>query len=165
MKMKFLFAVFIFLSAKVIAQCDVTERMMADGTMYYHGELLLFYKTSEFQLSGNIVTDKENFFLRLRPFPFPEKPKGTKLKDALVVKLANDTTYILKAYDMRYTDRDTGFTMIYIFDKKDIEPFVRNEVVEVKLNLGAEPKAYVFRLHKDAIRTQINCFTQKKNNL
>ena len=34
-------------------------------------------------LKGGIVTDKENYFLELHPVPFPEKPKGNKLKKDL----------------------------------------------------------------------------------
>jgi hypothetical protein len=145
------------------AQCDITEKLMADGTMYYHGETLLFYKTSQFQLSGNIVTDKEHYYLRLRPLPYPEKPLGTKLNSDLEVKLANDSTYKLKLHDAYYRKEDTSFTILFIFEKKDIHSFTEKDVAEVKLNLGESTATYTFLMHKDAIRQQLNCFTKKEN--
>jgi hypothetical protein len=153
---------FHILPAYIIAQCDVTEKMMADGTMYYHGETLLFYKTSEFQLSGSIVTDKEHYYLRLKPLPFPERPAGTKLIDNLEIKLTNDTIYTLKLHDAYYRADDTSFTLLFLFDKKDIEPFRNKEVVEIRLNLGQGSFTYEFRLHKDAIRQQLACFSTKR---
>lgn len=153
----------IFCPSFLFAQCDITEKMMADGTMYFHCETLVFYKTSEFQLSGNIVTDKENYFLRLRPLPYPEKPLGTRLRDDLEIKLANDTTYKLKLHDAYYRKEDASFTMLFLFDKKDVSPFTKKDVAEVRLNLGDAIATYTFLMHKDAIRQQLACFAKKEN--
>ena len=145
------------------AQCEVSERVFPDGTMYYRAETLLFYRTASFQLSGHIVTDKENYFLGLSPLPFPEKTKGSKIKNDLTVVLKNDTTYTLKFYDSDYKSEDTSFSMLFIFSKKDLDAFKNNEVKEVKLNLGEGESTYVFRLHSDAIKIQLACFTKPKN--
>ena len=152
-------------SVSAKAQCEVYEKIFPDGTMYYRAETLLFYRTASFQLSGNIVTDKENYFLGLNPVPFPPKPKGSKIKFDLTVVLKNDTTYTLKHFDSYYRDEDTSFSMLFIISKKDLTAFQTHEVKEVKLNLGEGESIYVFRLHTEAIREQLACFSKPKNKL
>ena len=53
--------------------CDIKNRVGADGALYYYIEYVRFYYTSEKQLEGGIVTDKEYYFLTLQPFPFVMK--------------------------------------------------------------------------------------------
>lgn len=149
----------------VCAQCAVDEKVLPDGTMYYHAENTLFYKTSSFTLSGNIVTDKENYFLNFLPKPFPEKSVGSNIKTSLEVVLANDSTYEIKLFDTFYRDADTSFSIMYVFDKKQIDPFRRNDVKEVRIDLGDGKKTYVFKLHKEALKNQLSCFNKPKNSL
>lgn len=148
-----------------IAQCKVIEKVLPDGTMYYHGETNLFYKTSAFSLSGNIVTDKENYFLNFQPKPFPDKSIGSKLKTSLEVVLENDSTYEVKLFDTFYRDEDTSFSILYVFDRKQIDPFRRNDVKEVRIDLGDGRNSYIFKLHKDVLRRQLECFNKPKNTL
>lgn len=161
---RIIFIIFlVFCPFTLSAQCDIKEMMMADGTMYYHGETILFYKSSRFQLSGNLVTDKEHYFLKLQPVPYPEKPLGKNLKSNLQVKLSNDSSYILKLHDVYYRDKDTSFIILYLFDTKDINPFTQKDVEEVKLDLGESAVTYTFLTHRDAIRQQFSCFIKKEN--
>ena len=73
----------ISLSISAFSQCEILNRVSPDGSMQYYMEPVNFYWTSAKSLKGNIVTDKENYFLELRPVPFPEKPAGKKLKKDL----------------------------------------------------------------------------------
>ncbi|WP_336516092.1 hypothetical protein [Pollutibacter soli] len=145
------------------AQCNVVEKVLPDGTMYYHAETLLFYKTKDFQLSGNLVTDKEHYFLSLKPLPFPEKSKNIKIKSDLVITLTNNTAYTLKLFDTYYYDKDSSFAAVYMFDAKNLPDFRTHEVKEVKLDLGEGFNNYIFRLHKEALREQLDCFKNTKN--
>ncbi len=148
-----------------IGQCEVTEKVLPDGTMYYYAETVLFYNTASFRLSGNIVTDKEHYFLNLKPLPYPEKPKGTKLKKSISVVLDNDSTYTLEFFDAWYHEEDTSYSISFQFNKKDIDPFRRTDVKQVSIDLGDGAKDYVFRLHKGAVRRQLECFIKPKNKL
>ena len=70
------------------AQCDIKNRLLADGTMTYYFDPTNFYATKSKSLKINLVTDKEHFFIALQPSPFPAKKDGKKIKDDLVIHLA-----------------------------------------------------------------------------
>ena len=77
----------------LFAQCEIVNRVTPDGSMQYFMQPVNFYWTSAKSLKGCIVTDKENYFLELRPLPFPPKPDGRKLKNDLQMKLSDDIVY------------------------------------------------------------------------
>ena len=54
-------------SFEVFAQCDIKNRVLADGTMVYYFEPADFYTTKSKSLKINIVTDKEHYFVALQP--------------------------------------------------------------------------------------------------
>jgi hypothetical protein len=161
-----LFLGFLFFSLSVFPQCDIRNFIYPDGSMFYYIEPLNFYWTKSKDLKGGVVTDKENYFLALQPSPFPEKPLGNKLKDDLELKLANDSVYILKHFDTRYLDHDSSMQMLFMIDKKSLEDFLNFEVISVKINMeGTEGiRTYVFKLHKSAIREQLDCFLKEEEN-
>ena len=78
---------FLLSSISVFPQCEILNRVTPDGSMQYYMEPVNFYWTSTKSLKGCIVTDKENYFLELRPVPFPEKPGGNKLKKELATEI------------------------------------------------------------------------------
>ena len=91
-KKSLLALVFFPLSISVFPQCEILNRVSPDGSMQYYMEPVNFYWTSTKSLQGCIVTDRENYFLELHPFPFPEKPGGNKLKKNLMLKLSDGKT-------------------------------------------------------------------------
>jgi hypothetical protein len=123
-----------------------------------------FYWTKTKSLSGCIVTDKENYFLKLLPIPFPAKPAGKKLKNELELKLADGKTYPLKHFDTRYAENDTIMEMLFLIGKKDLETVLNNEVLEAQMNMGGEEgiRTYVFKLHKAALKEQLDCFLKEE---
>jgi hypothetical protein len=158
---KSLLALFIISgSISAFSQCSILNRIAPDGSMQYFIEPVNFYWTKEKSLKGCIVTDKESYFLELRPVPFPEKPQGNKLKKDLILKLSDGKTYQLKHYDTRYTENDTVMEMLYLIDKKDIEYLKNNEVIEADVDMmGKEGlRLYDFKLHKAALKEQLSCF-------
>jgi hypothetical protein len=120
----------------------------------------VFYFTKSKALKGGIVTDKENYFISMQPSPFPEKPKGRKLKDDLELKLANGKIYSLKHFDSDYIQNDTVLQLLYLIDKRDLQDFIKFETVDVKIDMkGTEGiRTYTFKLHKKAIQEQLACF-------
>ncbi len=153
----------LLVSAKsVSAQCEIKNKVGADGTLYHYIEPVNFYFTQSKRLSGGIVTDEEYYYLMLEPYPFPEKPKGKKLKDSLEVILSNGYVYKLPFYFSNY--RDTVFEMLYAIQKADLDSFVNNEVKQVKMDMGDEEgvRTYVFKLHKTALQSQLECFIEEK---
>lgn len=154
--------VFVFLSASIFtfAQCEILNRVSPDGTMQYYMEPVNFYQTDSKSLKGCIVTDRESYYLKLYPVPFPEKPAGNKLKEDLELKLANGSTYKLKHWDTRYVQNDTVMTMLFYIEKSELDPIMKFEVVEVKIDMkGPEGiRTYQFKLHKSALREQLTCF-------
>jgi hypothetical protein len=156
----------LLISAASFAQCDIKNKIYSDGSMFYYIEPVNFYWTESKDLKGGVVTDKENYYLALQPSPFPEKSIGNDLKEDLEIKLSNDSIYHLEHFDSRYIEHDTVFQMLYLIDKKEIDAFLNNEAISVKMNMGGTEgiRNYVFKLHKSAIREQLACFLQEKEN-
>jgi hypothetical protein len=123
-----------------------------------------FYWTSAKSLQGCIVTDRESYFLELRPVPFPEKKEGKKLKEDLTLKLSDGRTYELTHYDTRYVENDTVMEMFYLINKEDMEPLLSFEATEVSIDMaGTEGvRTYVFKLHKAALKEQLACFLREE---
>lgn len=147
----------------VDAQCDIKTKVGADGALYHYIEPVNFYFTESKRLSGGIVTDDEYFYLTLQPYPFPEKAKGKKLKDSLEVILSNSNMYKLPFYFSNY--KDTVFEMMFAIQKADLDSFLKYEVKQVRLDMGdAEGlRTYVFKLHKAALKRELECFIEEKN--
>ena len=145
------------------AQCEILNRVYSDGTMQYYMEPVNFYQTTAKSLKGCIVTDRENYYLKLYPFPFPKKPEGNKLREILELKLANGNSYQLKHWDTRYVQNDSVMTMLYFIDNTMLDAILNFEVVDVKIDMkGAEGiRPYVFKLHKSALKEQLACFLKE----
>lgn len=158
--------VLVFLTTSLLSfsQCEILHRVSPDGSMMYYMEPVNFYWTKAKSLSGCIVTDKENYFLELHPVPFPEEPDGNKLKDELELKLSNGSTFKLEHYDTQYVQKDTVMKLLYLIDKKDLDTFLNNEVSEAKINMKGDEgiRTYVFKLHKAALKTQLECFLKEE---
>lgn len=146
-----------------MAQCDVKNKVLADGTMMYYFEPANFYVTKSKSLKINIVTDKEHYFVALQPSPFPAKSEGKKIKDDLIIHLSDNKQYKLAHYDTQYRNNDSIMQVLYLIDDKDIEAFSNFEAIVAEINMkGTEfVRSYNFKLHKDAIKEQLNCFLKK----
>jgi hypothetical protein len=155
---------FLSLPLSVFPQCEILHRVSPDGSMQYYVEPVNFYWTSAKSLKGNIVTDKENYFLELRPVPFPEKPAGNKLKKDLLMKISNGETLNLKHFDSRYIENDTVMEMLFLIDRKDIDKLLHFEVSGVNIDMMGEEglRNYEFKLHKTALTDQLTCFLKDK---
>ncbi len=163
--MKTLFAFALFsISISAFSQCQILNRVSADGSMQHYMQPVNFYWTQSKSLSGCIVTDMENYFIKLQPVPFPKKPSGNKLKSDLELKLADGTTYKLKHFDTRYSENDTVMEMLYLIDKKDLETLMKLEVSVAKIDMKGDEgiRSYVFKLHKSALKEQLVCFLNQE---
>jgi len=155
---------FLAISILSFSQCDILNRVAPDGSMTYYIEPVNFYWTKAMSLTGGIVTDKESYFLELLPVPFPEKPAGEKLKDDLQLKLSDGKTYTLEHYDSRYIHKDTVMKLVYLIKKQDIDLLLNFEALEAKINMKGDEgiRTYVFKLHKDALKEQLDCFLKEE---
>ncbi len=155
---------FIMAGSKMKAQCDIKNRLLADGTMVYYFEPTDFYVTKSKSLKINIVTDKEHFFVALQPSPFPAKKEGKKIKEDLRIHLTNKKEYKLSHYDTQYMRNDSVMQVLYLIDEKDLEAFSKFEAEVAEINMeGTEfVRDYNFKLHKDAIIQQLICFLKKE---
>ena len=155
----------VLLASEVFAQCDVKNKVLADGTMVYYFEPSDFYVTKSKSLKINIVTDKEHYFVALQPLPFPAKNDGKKIKDDLIIHLANKKEYKLTHYDTQYRQNDSIMQVLYLIDDKDLDDFSKFEALVAKINMqGTEfVRDYTFKLHKDAIVKQLTCFLKKED--
>jgi len=155
----------VLLASEVFAQCDVKNKVLADGTMLYYFEPSDFYVTKSKSLKINIVTDKEHYFVALQPLPFPPKNDGKKIKDDLIIHLANKKEYKLTHYDTQYRQNDSIMQVLYLIDDKDLDDFSKFEALVAKINMqGTEfVRDYTFKLHKDAIVKQLTCFLKKED--
>jgi hypothetical protein len=164
-RLKSLLAIaFLTFSISSFSQCEILNKVYADGSMQYYMQPVNFYWTKAKSLSGCIVTDKENYFIKLLPIPFPAKPSGHKLKDPLELKLGDGKIYQLKHFDTRYAEKDTIMEMLYLIGKKDMESVLNNEVLVAKINMGGDEgfRTYSFKLHKAALKEQLACFLKQE---
>jgi hypothetical protein len=151
---------FLAISATAFSQCEILNRVSPDGSMIYYMRPVVFYQTDAKGLKGNVVSDKENYFLGLQPSPVPEKSLVKKLKSDLEIKLSNGKVYTLGHFDTRFPENDSDMELLYLIDKKDMDDFLKYEVMQVRMDMkGTEGfRTYVFKLHKAAICAQLNCF-------
>ncbi|WP_163401245.1 hypothetical protein [Flavobacterium fluviatile] len=150
----------ILFSPLLFGQCDIHNKVQPDGSMVYFFEATPFYTTKSKSLKINIVTDKENYFIALQPFPFPPKEEGKKIKDDLIIELSDNNKYKLEHFDTRYIKNDSIMQVLFMIDKKDLEAFSLFEAVSADINMkGTEfIRKYAFKLHKKAIMKQLACF-------
>lgn len=145
------------------AQCKITQIKNADGSIFLSTENSLMYQTSKKKLVERLATDNEHYFLEILPTPFLPKPAGSKVKKDLTVTLSNKKTYTLKHFDSRYLDKDSSFSLLYLFNSKDIPDFKQYKISSIVLNDGmAENAIYKLVLHPDAIQKQLACFNDNK---
>jgi hypothetical protein len=156
--------ILLVISPNIFAQCDIKNRLLADGTMVYYFDPAVFYTTKSKSLKINIVTDKEHYFIALQPMPFPARKEGKKIKEDLIVRLADQKSYKLTHYDTQYMRNDSIMQVLYLMDDKDLEAFSKFEAIVAEINMkGTEfIRDYNFKLHKDAIMEQLNCFLKKE---
>jgi hypothetical protein len=162
----FLATVFLFISLFTYSQCEILNRISSDGSMRYYIEPFNFYQTKTKSLKACIVTDRENYFLELHPFPFPDKSKGNKLKDDLQLKLTNGESLKMKHYDTRYVRNDSIMKVLYLMEKKDIDKLHHMEIAEFSINMGESEgiRSYVLKLHKGELMQQLDCFLKDEEN-
>ena len=158
--------VLLVVGSKIFAQCDIKNRLLADGTMVYYFDPAVFYTTKSKSLKITIVTDKEHYFIALQPTPFPAKKEGKKIKDDLIVHLADKKSYKLSHYDTQYMRNDSIMQVLYLIDDKDVEAFSKFGAVVAEIDMkGTEfIRDYNFKLHKNAIMEQLNCFLKKEED-
>lgn len=158
-----LFGLCSFWCSKVIAQCDVKNKLSADGSMMYYFEPAVFYTTQAKSLKINVLTDKEHYFIALQPTPFPPKKEGKKIKGDLIMHLSDNNVYKLSHYDTQYMDNDSIMQVLYLINENDLASFSKNEAISAEIKMeGTEfIREYKFKLHKDAIIKQLNCFLKK----
>jgi hypothetical protein len=156
---------FFAFSAAVFSQCEIKYRVYPNGMMQYYMEPVNFYWTRQKSLRGCIVTDKENYFLALMPLPFPPKPDGKKLKNDLKMNLSDGNSYSLEYFDTDYIDKDTVMQMMFLIKKEDLDHLLTLQVVDVTLDMkGTEGmRTYTFKLHKSALKEQLECLFKKKD--
>jgi hypothetical protein len=99
----------------------------------------------------------------LQPRPFPVKSDGKNLNGDLEIKLSNGYVYKLSHYDTRYMQHDSVMELLYLVDKKQIDNLQKYEPNQVKIDMNGKEgfRTYVFKLHKAAIREQLNCFLKE----
>ena len=165
MKNLFLFLL-IALSVPTYSQCDIIHKISPDGTMFFYILPVTFYSTQDKTLKGGLITDKENYYVALQPWPFPEKSIVKKIKDDLELKLGNNKVYSLQHFDTKYLRNDSIVQLLYAIDKKDLDDFLNFEAIEAKINMmGTEgTRSYLFKLHKNALQEQLDCFLKKEED-
>jgi hypothetical protein len=81
----------------------------------------------------------------------------------LIVHLADQKSYKLSHNDTQYMRNDSIMQVLYLMDDKDVEAFSKFEAVVAEINIkGTEfVCGYKFKLHKEAIKEQLNYFLKR----
>lgn len=163
-KLFFTVLILFILIGKCFAQCNIKNKVLADGSMIYYSHPEVFYTTKSKSLKINIVTDKENYFVALQPSPFPDKKEGKKITDDLIIYLADKKAYKLTHYDTQYIKNDSIMQVLYLIEPKNLDAFSKFEALVATINMkGTEfIHDYNFKLHKDEIVKQLACFLKKE---
>jgi hypothetical protein len=143
--------------------CEILNRVQANGTMLYYMKPEKFYQTRAKSLHGAIATDSEQFYLILLPSPVPSKDTARKIKGDLEVILQDGSKQVLEHFDSYFMEKDTVLALFFVIKNEQQELLLKNQVDQVKLDVGgAEKELYTFMLHKEALRQQLECFIEKK---
>lgn len=150
-------------SLQMRAQCEVQNKVFPDQTMYYFMDPVVFFQTESNRLRGNLITDKENYFVQFMPEPFPARSENKKFKSPCVIHLASGQTYTLENYDYRYRRSDSTLALMFLLPKKQLSEFEDHDIVWVNLDVNDEngPRHYIFVMHKAVVREQLNCLRDK----
>lgn len=163
--MKYLVWLGVFLTGtwQTWAQCEVKNKVFPDQTMYYFMDPVVFFQTEKDLLRGNLLTDKENYFLQFMPVPFPSKSENLKFKAPAIIHLSSGSTYTLENYDYRYRRSDSTLALMFLLPKKQLNEFEDHDIVWVNLDVNDEkgPRHYIFVMHKAVVREQLNCLRDK----
>ena len=144
--------------SRTYAQCDIQNKIYADGTMYHFVTPVTFYFDSNKKLEAGIITDNENYFIALAPRPFPPRSESKKLKKDILLTLSNRKEYTLRFYDIEYAPGDTSMKLTYRFDNKDIPDMMKLDAVKIVIDLGkGGDKTYMIRHRKALLREQLTC--------
>lgn len=163
MKLIWFYLFWLFWQCVSIAQCEVKNKVFPDQTMYYYLDPVVFFQTEKDLLKGNLVTDKENYFIQFIPSPFPPKSENKKFKSPALLHLSSGTTYTLENYDFRYRRSDSSLALMYLLPKKQLEEFREHDILWVNLDVEDEkgPRHYIFVMHKAIVREQLTCLEEK----
>ena len=155
-----------FLYSSAFSQCEIKNRIYPDGSMYYYIEPVNFYWTESKDLKGGIMTDKENYFLALQPKPYPEKSLGKKLKSDLVLKLSDEKEYQFEHFDTRYLEGDSIMEMLFLINTDGMKPLQEFEVIYAKVDMMGDEgvRTYTFKLHKAALKEQLDCLLKEEED-
>ncbi len=167
--MKFLIcAVYISLSLSLHSFCQaqegckITKYISPDGSLYFVVPHDTIYYTKESRLKAGLITDKENYFLSLVPFPRPGSIGHRKEYADLNVTLANKAELKMKFFDVRFT-KDSTYTISYLIDKKLLDTLTHNEIESIYLKSPFKDKQYRLILHRDLIREHLACLQKLKD--
>lgn len=138
------------------SDCNVKNKVHADGTLYYYLEPDTLYYTNSKQLLGNISTDKENYFISLYPLPAPSQAGSIKNYKPLEITLENGSVYNLECYDARVLD-DSVFVIMYLFDEKENAEIFEHGVNQLILTSPEGTQTYILKLHKEQLLRSFNC--------
>jgi len=157
---------FLFFSPALFPQCEIKNRIFPDGSILYYIEPVNFYWTEAKDLKGGIMTDKETYFLALQPNPYPEKSLGKKLKSDLILKLSDEKEYRFGHFDTRYLEGDSIMEMLFLINEDQMIPLQEFEVVQAKVDMMGEEgvRTYTFKLHKAALKEQLDCFLKEEED-
>jgi len=146
--------------------CEIKTRIGTDGSLYYYIKPVRFYFTNSKKLDGGIITDKENYFLALQPFPFVAERSSEKLTDSLEITLSNKVHYRLENYYVHLHKEDTLLRMVYLVPKKMLDDLRNFDVLSVRINMNDKEgiREYDFKLHKSALREHLECFENPKKD-
>ncbi len=163
-KVKYTLALLIFIASVSFAsaQCDVRQRVMADGSLYNYVAPVMLYQTATRTLQGGVMTDGENYFLELRVTP---KLVPMPDKVALTLTLTNDEKYTLDMFDRRSSANDSSLVTTFLMAKDKIEDFSTNEINTVDMMYDKQDSTYnvyTLKLHRALIKEHLECLKSKK---
>lgn len=165
MSIIFINLIFISTQKNASAQCEIEGKLDASGIMYYYADLVKVFWTSAKSLHCGAFTDDASYYLQFYPTPFPAKSKKKFPKDIARVELSNGDTFELEFFDSRYTSNDTVFVMQFLLPDESLDEFISHEISKVTLNLVDQDglREYKLKLHKDAIKEQLECLFKHVN--
>jgi hypothetical protein len=136
--------------------CSIKKYISPDGSLYYFVPYDTIYYTRENRLMAAIITDKENYFLSLVPYPKPADLGKKKDYQDLKLTLSNATEISVKFFDTRFPN-DSTWAVTYLLDKKMIDTLKNNQIESLYFKTPFQDKQFHLKFHRDLVREHLAC--------
>jgi hypothetical protein len=150
----FLTGLFILISFGINAQCKISQEITPTGIYNTLTEHELIYFNNKYTITAQVLFDGDDYFavFIMKPF-FSEKGK----LGAIHIVLESKDTLELQFYDANKKSKDSTLNLFYKIEPSQFTLLKQYNINEIYTVFNEVKREFILKLHKDAIKNQLNC--------